>query len=174
MKNFPFHQLSEDHQSILKDKIGTLVASPLLILIDDPHLVDGMGSSSFDGEGVATHAKDIISQGILKTYLHSLTTAKVFGVNPTGNASRKSFKSSVNIAPTNMYIQPSKTSFDELVTTIYEGLYITDVQGLHAGLNSISGDFSLSASGFLIENGKITTPLICLRTSKKFPAIVIS
>lgn len=145
--------------SLLKDKIGTLVASPLLTLIDDPHLVDGMGSSSFDGEGVATHAKDIISQGILKTYLHSLTTAKVFGVNPTGNASRKSFKSSVNIAPTNMYIQPSKTSFDELVTTIHEGLYITDVQGLHAGLNSISGDFSLSAIGFLIKNGKITNPV---------------
>ncbi len=145
--------------SLLKDKIGSLVASPLLTLTDDPHLVDGMGSSSFDGEGVATYPKEVISQGILNTYLHSLTTAKVFGVSPTGNASRASFKSSVSIAPTNMYIKPTQTSFDELVSTMKEGLYITDVQGLHAGLNSISGDFSLSASGFLIENGKITTPI---------------
>ncbi len=145
--------------SRLKDKVGARIANPLLTLIDDPHLKDGMGSASFDGEGVATYSKEIVTNGILNTYLHSLTTAKIFNVNSTGNASRSSFKSSVNISPTNMYIKPTNTSFDDLVTNIQDGLYITEIQGLHSGLNSISGDFSLSASGFLIKNGEIDTPI---------------
>ncbi|MEE1237874.1 MAG: metallopeptidase TldD-related protein, partial [Turicibacter sp.] len=97
--------------------------------------------------------------GVLNTYLHSLTTAKSFKVAPTGNASRASFKSSVNISPTNMYIKPQSTTFDEIIKQVENGIYITDVQGLHAGLNAISGDFSLSASGFLIENGEVTNPV---------------
>lgn len=145
--------------SRLKDKVGTAVACSKLTLIDDPHLENGMGSSSFDGEGVATYAKEVISEGVLKTYLHSLTTAKVFDVKPTGNASRSSFKSSVSIAPTNMYIKPLDSSFEELLSNMNHGLYISEVQGLHAGLNAISGDFSLSASGFLIEDGQLSKPI---------------
>ena len=145
--------------SRLKDKIGMVIASPIVSIIDDPHLENGMGSSSFDGEGVATYTKEIVTNGVLNTYLHSLTTAKTFNVAPTGNASRSSFKSSVNISPTNMYIKPTQTSFDHLLTIIQNGLYITDVQGLHSGLNGISGDFSLSASGFLIKDGKLDDPI---------------
>ena len=100
--------------SRLKDKIGTMIANPLITIIDDPHLENGMGSSSFDGEGVATFSKEVVTNGILNTYLHSLTTAKSFKVAPTGNASRASFKSSVNISPTNMYIKPQSTTFDEI------------------------------------------------------------
>lgn len=145
--------------SRLKDKVGTSIANPLITIIDDPHLENGMGSSSFDGEGVATFAKEVITKGILNTYLHSLITAKTFNVQPTGNASRASFKSSVNISPSNMYIKPQQTSFDEILQQVSNGIYVTDVQGLHAGLNAISGDFSLSASGFLIEDGKVTKPV---------------
>lgn len=145
--------------SRLKDKIGMMIANPLITIIDDPHLENGMGSSSFDGEGVATFLKEVVTNGVLNTYLHSLTTAKSFKVAPTGNASRASFKSSVNISPTNMYIKPQSTTFDEIIKQVENGIYITDVQGLHAGLNAISGDFSLSASGFLIENGEVTNPV---------------
>lgn len=145
--------------SRLKDKVGTSIASSIVTIIDDPHLPQGMGSSSFDGEGVATYPKEVVTNGILNTYLHSLTTSKTFNVKPTGNASRSSFKSSVNISPTNMYIKPSKTSFETLVSLVQDGIYITEVQGLHAGLNGISGDFSLSASGFLIKDGKLDHPV---------------
>ncbi|MDE5977526.1 MAG: TldD/PmbA family protein [Turicibacter sp.] len=145
--------------SRLKDKVGVKIAAPCVTIIDDPHLENGMASSSFDGEGVSTFAKEVITAGVLNTYLHSLTTAKTFNVKPTGNASRASFKSSVNISPSNMYIRPQQTSFDEILKQAGNGIYITDVQGLHAGLNAISGDFSLSASGLLIENGKLGTPV---------------
>ncbi|MGL4373409.1 MAG: metallopeptidase TldD-related protein, partial [Turicibacter sp.] len=149
----------EKDLSLLKGKLNTTIASDCLTLVDDPHLIDGLGSASFDGEGVATFYKEVISNGELITYLHSLTTAKTFGVNPTGNASRPSFKSSVNINPTNMYIKPTESSVDDLLKAIDNGVFITDVQGLHAGLNVISGDFSLSASGFHIEDGVLTHPI---------------
>ena len=145
--------------SRLKDQLGKQVANSLVTLIDDPHLPNGLGSSAFDGEGVATYKKEIITNGILQTYLHSLTTAKVFQTTSTGNASRASFKSSVNISPSNMYIKPQDASLNDLLKTASNGIYITDVQGLHCGLNAISGDFSLSANGFLIEEGQLTRPV---------------
>jgi len=145
--------------SNLKGKLNEEIASPLLNIVDDPHLKKGMGSASFDGEGVATFPKEVIANGVLKTYLHSLATAKAFGVAPTGNGFRASFKSNLTISPSNMYIKPGESTFDKLVGVIQNGIYITDVQGLHAGLNTISGDFSLSARGFLIKDGSLQTPV---------------
>ncbi|HAX72159.1 MAG TPA: TldD/PmbA family protein [Firmicutes bacterium] len=145
--------------SLFKDKISNVVASECVTIVDDPHLLNGLGSQSFDGEGVATYYKEVISNGVLETYLHSLTTAKIFGVTPTGNGSRGSYKSLVGISPSNLYVKSGPNSFEEVISSVNNGLYITDVQGLHSGLNSISGDFSLSASGFMIENGIITFPV---------------
>lgn len=145
--------------SRLKGQIGKQIASSIVTLIDDPHLPNGLGSSSFDGEGVATYKKEVITDGVLMTYLHSLTTAKIFKTTSTANASRASFKSSVNISPTNMYIKPQASPLEDLLKSAFNGIYITDVQGLHCGLNAISGDFSLSANGFLIENGQLTDPV---------------
>ena len=145
--------------SRLKGKLGTLIADPSLTILDDPHLDKGLGSAAFDGEGVATFPKYIIYEGKLLTYLHSLATAKHFGVKSTGNGFRGGFKGPVSINPSNMYIVPGDNSFNDLVETIADGIYITDIQGLHSGLNTISGDFSLSASGFLLEDGRIGTPI---------------
>ena len=143
--------------SRLKGKLETAIGTDALTIVDDPHLKDGLGSASFDGEGVATYAKEVVSNGVLKTYLHSLATSKTFDVQPTGNGFRSGFKSPIVISPSNLYIQPRELSFDSLAKAINDGIYITEVQGLHAGLNDISGDFSLSASGFLIKNGAVST-----------------
>jgi len=145
--------------SNLKGKLGEEIANSLLTILDDPHLENGMGSAAFDGEGVATFPKEVVANGVLQTYLHSLTTAKVFDVTPTGNGFRPSFKSPVSIAPSNMYIKPGERTFEELIDAIGDGIYITDIEGLHAGINPISGDFSLYASGFLIKDGKLSTPV---------------
>ena len=144
--------------SRLKGKLGEKISSELITIVDDPFRENGMGSTGFDSEGVATKYKKLIDKGVLKTYLHSLKTAKKDGVEPTGNGF-KGYKSSISIGPTNMYIEPSETSFDDMINDIEKGLMVTEVQGLHSGLNTISGDFSLSASGFLIENGKVGRPV---------------
>ena len=145
--------------SLLAGKLGEQIASPLVTLIDDPLLENGAASTPFDGEGVPTRTKDVIAAGELKTYLHNLKTAKKDGVESTGNASRASFKSTVGISPTNFYIKPGELGYEELVRELGSGLIIISVQGAHSGANPVSGDFSLGAYGYLVEDGKIARPV---------------
>ena len=145
--------------SLLKGKLGEKIAGEKFSLVDDPHLKDGEGSSSFDAEGVPTKYKELISDGILKTYLYNLKTAKKDGVNSTGNASKGGYKGTIGISSFNLYVKKGEKSFEELLKEIGNGILITDFAGLHSGLNSISGDFSLAAEGFLIKNGKKSAPL---------------
>jgi len=145
--------------SAMSGKIGEVIASPAVTLIDDPHLPYGLASSSFDAEGVATQKKAIIENGVLKTYFHNLKTAHKDGIASTGNASKGSYKGTIGIAPSNLILTPGKLSFEEMVATIDEGVYVVSLQGLHAGIDTISGDFSLQCYGFMIESGKIGRPV---------------
>ncbi len=145
--------------SLLKDKEGEKIAASIVKLVDDPHLEDGLASVAFDDEGVATYKKYIINNGKLETLLHNLKTANKAGVKSTGNGFKSSYASPISISPTNLYIEPGDKSFDEIIKNVENGLIITDLAGLHSGANSISGEFSLAASGFLIENGVKTFPV---------------
>lgn len=145
--------------SKLKGKIDEKIANDIISLVDDPFMEGGVASKSFDGEGVATESKKIIEDGRLKTYLYNLKAAKKDGVKSTGNGYKGSYKSPVSIAPSNMYIEKGKTSFEDMVSNMEEGLMVIDLQGLHSGVDAVSGDFSLSAYGFLIEKGKISRPV---------------
>ncbi|NMB00950.1 MAG: TldD/PmbA family protein [Firmicutes bacterium] len=145
--------------SLLQGKLGGQIASPLITVVDDPLLENGAASTPFDAEGVPTQRKNVIEAGRLNTYLYNLKTAKKDGVSSTGNASRASYKSPVGIAPTNFFVQPGESSYEELVETLGDGIVIIDVQGTHSGANTVSGDFSLSAYGYFVENGKITRPV---------------
>lgn len=141
--------------SLLKGKIGQRIASEKLIVLDDPLLPGGMASCPFDAEGVASRTKELIRNGELVTFLYNLKTAHKDGVKSTGNAARSSYASKVGTSATNFYIKPGTRPLDEMLNLLQDGLYITEVQGLHAGANSVSGDFSLAAKGFAVKNGKI-------------------
>lgn len=145
--------------SLLKGKEGEIIASKNVRLLDDPHLENGLASVSFDDEGVATKKKDIIKDGKLITLLHNLKTAYKGNTKTTGNGFKNSYASSVGVSPTNFYIQKGEKSFHELLKDVGEGLLITEFAGLHSGANSITGDFSLAAKGFYIEDGKKTFPV---------------
>lgn len=145
--------------SLLKGKLNEKIASEKFTLTDDPYMDGGLASSSFDGEGAACKYKKVIDKGVLKTYLYNLKTAKKDGVETTGNASKSSYKASIGIAPSNFYVEKGEKSLDEMIASVNKGIMITELQGLHSGLNSVSGDFSLAALGFLIENGRITRPV---------------
>lgn len=145
--------------SLLKDKIGSKVANEILTIVDDPFLKDGFGTRAFDDEGCKTVYKKIIDNGVLGSYLYNLKTANKDGVESTGNGSRGSYKSSISILPTNLYVEKGNKTLEELIASITKGIYIIDVQGLHSGLNEVSGDYSLSAHGYEIENGKIKRPI---------------
>lgn len=145
--------------SKLKGKANETVASSVVTIIDDPHLKGGLASRSFDGEGVATKKHNVIDQGVLKTFLYNLKTANVEGVESTGNGSKASFKSSVGVSPSNFYFNTGQVRQEELIESVDKGVYITGLQGLHSGTNAISGEFSLQANGYMIEDGKITKPV---------------
>ena len=145
--------------SLLKDREGEVIASPIVTLVDNPLLDNGLGSTPFDDEGVATYRKEIISNGKLETLLHNLKTANKAGIKTTGNGFKGSYASTIGISPTNFYIEKGDKSIDELYEEVGEGLMITDLAGMHSGANAITGDFSLAAKGFYIENGKKSFPV---------------
>jgi len=145
--------------SLLKGKEGEIVASSLVTIVDDPLMEDGIASAPFDDEGVATYTKKIIYEGKLNTLLHNLKTAHKQGVKSTGNGFKASYASPISVSPTNFYIEPGVNSLEEMTKKIDKGLIITDLAGLHSGANSITGDFSLAAKGFYIENGVKTHPV---------------
>ena len=145
--------------SLLKGKEGEIIASDIVNLVDDPHLKDGLASVAFDDEGVATVKTYLIQDGKLNTLLHNLKTANKAGVKSTGNGFKASYASPISVSPTNFYIEPGVNSVEEMTKKIDKGLIITDLAGLHSGANSITGDFSLAAKGFYIENGVKTHPV---------------
>ena len=145
--------------SLLKDKEGEIIATDIVNLVDDPHLEDGLASVSFDDEGVATLKTYLIKNGKLNSLLHNLKTANKAGVKSTGNGFKSSYASPISVSPTNFYIEPGINSLEEMTKKINKGLIITDFAGLHSGANSITGDFSLAAKGFYIEDGIKTYPV---------------
>ena len=141
--------------SLLKGREGEIIAAPRVQIVDDPLLPGGYASSPFDDEGVACHKTAVVQDGRLLTLLHNLKTAKKQGVHSTGNASRTTAAGPVQVAPSNFYIRPGNDSPDALMRRAGKALLITDLMGLHSGANAVSGDFSLGAKGYLIENGRV-------------------
>lgn len=147
------------NMSFLKDKLGEAIFGSNITLIDDPLSLDAPSQSAFDDEGVASYTKAVVENGILKTYLHNLKTAAMMNVKSTGNGYKSGVESSVGVHPANLYLKAGDTSLDEMFSKVKNGVYITSVTGLHAGLNPVSGSFNLQSSGFMIENGKKTKPV---------------
>lgn len=140
--------------SMLAGKEGEKIASDCVTLVDDSTLDYGFGSHAFDAEGVAGRRTVVVENGVLKTLLYDLETAHKAGVGSTGNASKGGYTSPVGISVSNFTLTPGEKTLQQLTEKMGEGLIITDVSGLHAGANETTGDFSLMAQGYLVENGK--------------------
>ncbi len=145
--------------SLLKNKLGEKIVSEKITIMDKRYYPDSIFNCPADSQGIATKDKAIISNGVLNTYLHSLKTALKDGVSPTGNAFRSSYKGIESIMPINIDFQDGEMTLEELFKSMKSGLYITGVQGMHSGANPVSGEFSLSAEGFKIEEGKKAYPI---------------
>lgn len=154
--------------SLLKDKEGEQIAADIITLTDDPMYKEALVKCTFDAEGAATYRKNVIENGKLMTFLHNLSTAAKANVKTTGNASKASYSAPVGIRPYSFYINPVKGTLEELFAEAKDGIYVTSLEGMHAGANSITGDFSLSAGGFRIENGKKAGPIKGFTVSGNF------
>lgn len=145
--------------SLLKDKEGTVIAAPIVTLVDDPFYEQNPLPMPFDAEGTPTRRKNVIENGVLTTLLYNLRTAAAAGKTTTGNAAKSNYDSVIDIQPFTMYFASGELTQEELLQKAQNGVLITSLDGLHAGANTISGDFSLQSAGFLIENGRKTSPV---------------
>ena len=141
----------QKQSSLFIGKLGQKVVSKKITIEDRP-LERNVFARWFDDEGVATYNKPIIKNGVLQTYLYNLTTAAKDGVQSTGNGYRSGGK--MGVGSSYAVLKPGKKSQEELFAEVGDGVFITEVSGLHAGLNQQSGNFSLQSTGYLIKNGK--------------------
>ena len=150
--------------SLLAGREGSAIASPLLTIWDDP--LYSLNPMAFDDEGVPARRKKVVEEGRLLTLLHNLKTARKAGVSSTGNGGRGS--GGIGVSPSNFYIQPGEGSLDSLMEKLGTGLLITELSGLHAGVNALSGEFSLLCKGQLVEGGKIARPVAYITLGGSF------
>jgi PmbA protein len=142
--------------SFLKDKLGAQLFAKNIRIVDDPLRKRGLRSQSFDAEGVRVQRRALVDEGVLTTWLLDSATARELGLQTTGHAHR-GVSSSPSPGPYNLHLEAGEVTPDELIADIKQGFYVTDLIG--SGVNSVTGDYSRGASGFWIENGKITYPV---------------
>ncbi len=133
--------------SFLKDKINQKVFSNEINIFDKPDILKGLGSRSFDSEGVRTNTLKLVEQGILKHYLIDTYNGKKLNQKSNGRCGGTS----------NLYFENGKISFKDLLNSNSKCLYITETIG--HGSNIVTGDYSVGATGFLIENGEFKFPI---------------
>jgi len=138
--------------SFLAKKMGNQIFAPNVEIVDDPHLVRGLGSRPFDGEGIAAQPMKLVEDGHLQCWLLNGATAAELGLSTNGRASRSGGTTSPG--STNLAILPGNISPADMIAGIDHGFYVTELIG--QGVNMVSGDYSRGASGFWIENGELT------------------
>ena len=133
--------------SFLLDSLGTQVFAPQVQLSDLPHILKGLGSGTFDAEGVATQAREVVRDGVVQGYFLGSYSARKLGMRSTGNAGGNH----------NLILRDSGDDFAALLKKLHRGLLVTELMG--QGVNAITGDYSRGAAGYWVENGEIAYPV---------------
>jgi PmbA protein len=146
-------------RSPFADRLGDELASTALVLADDGTDPGGLSSAPFDGEGTPRGRTPLLRDGKLVAYLHDSYTARRGGARSTGNASRSSYRSPPSVSPSNLILEPGELSLEQLIAEAGDGVYVTEVAGLHSGVNPVTGRYSVGATGRAIRGGELAEPL---------------
>ncbi len=142
--------------SFLKDKLNARILPPGMRVTDDPLRARGLRSRPFDGEGIAAKERHLVEDGVLKSWLLDLRSARQLKLETTGHAARGT-SSPPEPAPSNLYLEPGSLSPQALIKETGRGLYVTELIGF--GVNGVTGDYSRGAAGFWIEDGELAYPV---------------
>jgi len=142
--------------SFLAGQLDKSLAPEYVTVYDDGRVVGGLGSRPFDGEGLPTRKTTVVERGVLKSYLLDTYSGRKLGLASTGNASR-SVGENPSVGPTNFYLAPGTKTAQDIIKTVKQGLYVTDLIGF--GINMVTGDYSRGAAGFWIEGGELAYPV---------------
>ena len=133
--------------SFLKDKINEQIFSNSINIIDKPDIIKGLGSKNFDSEGIKSETLNLVKEGVLKNYLVDTYNGRKLNLQSNGRSG----------GTTNLYFENGKQSYDELLKTNSKCIYITETIG--HGSNLVTGDYSVGATGFLVEDGEFKYPI---------------
>jgi PmbA protein len=133
--------------SFLLDHLGKTIFPDFVRIFEEPHLPRGLASAPFDGDGVATRAKDLVSEGVLRTYLLDAYSGCRLGMPTTGNSG----------GVRNLSIAMGELDRAGMIAALDTGLFVTELMG--HGVNAVTGDYSRGASGFWVERGEIQFPV---------------
>jgi len=142
--------------SFLKEKLNEQVFAPGITVVDDPLRKRGLRSRPFDAEGIATAKRNLVEDGVLKTWILDLRSARKLKMKTTGHAVRGT-TSPPSPSASNLYLEAGTRTPDELMAEMKQGFFVTELMGF--GLNMTTGDYSRGASGFWIEDGAIAYPV---------------
>lgn len=142
--------------SFLMDRLGKRVASPLITLLDDALLPGGLGSRPFDSEGIHSQTTVVARDGVLESYLLDCYSARKLGLETTANSNRELY-GGPSVGPSNFYLKAGSTPPADIIASVPNGLYVTELIGF--GANIVSGDYSRGAAGLWIEGGKLAFPV---------------
>ena len=146
-------------RSFFAGRIGETIATGGITLVDDPTDARAYGASSYDGEGLASRRNLLISEGILRMFVYDTVSARRAGTVSTGSAVRGGFAGTPGAGCRALLLSPGTKSHDEILAAVGDGLYVQSVSGIHSGVNTVSGDFSVGAEGLMIEGGALARPV---------------
>lgn len=133
--------------SFLIDSLGKQLFPDFVQISERPHIRGGFASSPFDDDGVATHDRDVVKNGVLQGYFLSTYSARKLGMQTTGNAG----------GAHNLLVQPGRHDLNGLLREMGSGLLVTELLG--QGVNYVTGDYSRGAAGYWVEKGEIAYPV---------------
>jgi PmbA protein len=145
--------------SALKERLGERIGSDMVTIVDDPTLEGGVGSRSFDGEGVPSQRTVIVDRGILNSFLFDTRSALKAGFKTTGNARREGFRDVPSVGFTNLFLDKGIVRPEDIIGSTGRGLWVISLAGWWVGINPSTGDFSSGAKGLWVEDGQVAHPV---------------
>jgi PmbA protein len=142
--------------SFLRDRLGESVFAAGVTIVDDPLRLRGLRSRPFDGEGVRVARRELVSKGVLGSWIADSAAARQLGIEPTGHAAR-GVGGAPGASPSNLYMEPGRRSRGELLASVPEALLVVELIG--QGVNAVTGDYSRGAAGFMVRGGEIAEPV---------------
>ena len=142
--------------SFLQDKLGAQVFASGVTIVDDPLRLRGLRSRPFDGEGVRVASAEFVSGGVLNSWIADSAAARQLGIAPTGHAAR-GVGGAPGASPSNLYMEPGSRTREELLASVPEAVLVIELIG--QGVNSVTGDYSRGAVGFMVRAGEIAEPV---------------
>ena len=161
-------------RSFFDGHLGEVVATPGFTLVDDPTDLRAYGASALDGEGLACRRNVLIDGGVLRRFVYDTVSARRAGAASTGSAARGGIAGSPGAGCRALVLTPGDLTAEELLAEVGEGLYVQSITGVHSGVSTVSGDFSVGAEGLMIRDGRLAEPIREVTVASTFQKMLMS